>query len=390
MVLLAWHCKDPYRPDVTSADVHYLVVDGTIVGGAGDTTAVMISHTRPLTDSVTGPLIDAGATVTVESKDGAAYPLAFNPADSKYEAMSLPLQAGTEYRLHIRSEQKEYVSDYTAYKITPPIDSVFAANEKDGVQLYVSTHDPTNSSQYYRWRYTETWEYHSPYQSSVKLDTLSPYFDPANPDLVPRDYDEIVALFRCWHTVPSYNILLGTTSQLTSDVVNKGPLLFIPPADERLQVLYSIIVRQTVLTREAYNYWVNVKKITEQIGDIFGPLPSEIHGNVHNVADATEMVVGFVTASSSVSQRIYLKRPDNWQMQATTCVADTVMVCDKMMDPACNIWERKQQIFGSKSYYAITLLDPIAPHNLILASDASCIDCRYRGGSNVKPDFWPY
>ncbi|PUZ23044.1 hypothetical protein DCC81_21815 [Chitinophaga parva] len=389
MMCLTWHCKDPYRPDVTSTDVHYLVVDGAITGGQDDTTAIMISHTRPLTDNnASGPLVDAGARVEVEAKDGPTYPLVFNPASSKYEATGLPLQAGAEYRLHVWSEQKEYLSDYTPYKLTPPIDSVYGVEEKGGMQIYVNTHDATNTSQYYRWRYAETWEYHSNYQSQLKFDTLSPDFDPLHPDLVPRPYPEIQALYRCWHTLPSYNILIGTTSQLSADVLYKGPLVFFSSGDERLQVLYSIMVKQTVLTREAYNYWVNVKKITEQIGDIFGPLPSEIHGNIHNVNDPAETVVGFITAASSMSQRIFIKPPADWIRSHYNCPADTVVICDPM-EPDCDPWQRRKGLFAGGGYFPLNWVDPQLPHNKILAASGSCVDCQYRGGVNVKPDFWP-
>ena len=53
-----------------------------------------------------------------------------------------------------------------------------------------------------------------------------------------------------------------------------------PVNEDRFTVLYSIQVQQRALSKEGYEYYLNVQQQNEEMGGIFTPQPSEIQGNI--------------------------------------------------------------------------------------------------------------
>ena len=63
-------------------------------------------------------------------------------------------RSDTKIPVHIlTSNGKEYLSDLSEVKITPPIDSVTGRAGPDMVTIYVSTHDDQKKSIYYQWTF---------------------------------------------------------------------------------------------------------------------------------------------------------------------------------------------------------------------------------------------
>src|SRR5882762_3337253 len=161
---LAGACKESYIPPVVSSNVSYLVVEGFINNGA-DTTWITLSNTYKLDDTAT-VIPEQHAQVFVEGKNGGMYPLS-EYGKGVYITPALSLNLAQQYRLHIRTAAgKEYASDYLELKTSPPVDSIGWKGASAGaIQIYANTHDPQNTSRYYRYEYNETWEFHSVYYS---------------------------------------------------------------------------------------------------------------------------------------------------------------------------------------------------------------------------------
>ncbi len=62
-------------------------------------------------------------------------------------------------------------------------------------------------------------------------------------------------------------------------------------------------IRQTSLTADAYRYYSLFQQQTQNTGGLADTPPSALAGNVHNVANKREVVVGFFTASVIASSR---------------------------------------------------------------------------------------
>jgi hypothetical protein len=111
-------------------------------------TSIGLSRSSDLNNTALKP--EFGAQLNVQGEDGSNFPL-FDNGNGEYSIAQLTLNNGVKYALHIRTtDGKEYVSDYTAVKYTPPIDSITWQMENDGLRLYVNSYDPQNNSKYYQ------------------------------------------------------------------------------------------------------------------------------------------------------------------------------------------------------------------------------------------------
>jgi hypothetical protein len=366
LVILSAACKEAYEPPVISTDHAYLVVEGFINNGP-DSTLITLSHTYKLNDS-SQETFELGATVTVEGNDQSIYHL--NEAgNGNYAAPGLALNPAAQYQLHIvTTAGNDYRSDFVPLTTSPPIDSVNWIDGSDGLQLFVNTHDPANASHYYRWSYAETWEFHSIYFSTIRYD---------NGTLQVRDPEDI---YYCWLTDYSSNVLLGSSTKLATDEIFEAPLLVVPQDSWHIGVEYSLLVKQYVLTADAYNFWLNMQRNTEQLGSIFSPQPSELKGNVHSTTDPTEEVIGYVSAGTLSQQRIFITpvQIPNWN---TETYPNACTLHNTSLDADSLIFFFQ---FGGNT--PIELAPPGRPPGVEF-SIAPCVDCTTMG-TNVKPVFW--
>lgn len=357
-------CKDRYNPPVVSTNNSYLVVEGYI-NGSGVTT-IRLSRTFKLADTAK-VTVEANAQVRVESNGGASYTLV-NRGAGIYELAQTNFNPAQQYRVRIvTTGNKEYMSDWVAYKATPVIDSVNWRRTGDGVQIYVNAHDDQNKTIYYRWDYDETWEYHSAYRTVLEY---------KNHVIVPRDPN--INVFTCWQSQISSRILLGSSAKLVKDVISLSPVTAIPQGSWMLSVRYSIIVRQYALEEKAYQYWLNLQKNTESLGSIFDPLPSEISGNIHSTNNPTELVLGYISAGTIQNKRIFINNSDvtNWFYRDG---------CELLFTP--NNRDSLEAYFGGGGYGPTEeayLPSGAMGYNY---STLGCLDCRLRG-TNVRPSFW--
>jgi hypothetical protein len=367
LIVLLASCREEYYPKVKSAEQSLLVVEGLLNSGPGATN-IKLTRTFNLNDTASlQPEI--GARVVVESQGGTSFTLDDRFGDGNYYNDYLPLDPAEQYRLHISmATGKEYVSDFISVKKTPVIDSISWERNDEGMQIYVSTHDPANATQYYKWDYDETWEINSAYFSKYKV---------VNGNVIERSPDEYV--FKCWRyaNAPTFNI--GSSAKLQADVIYKNPLLLIPKASEKLSVRYSILVKQFALDKKGYEFYQLMKKNTESLGSIFDAQPSEMHGNIHNLSNPDELVVGYITASTIEEKRIFIDYRDAGQDWGFSLPCQSTNVANNQ---------------DSINLYFPYLLLPYEAVRFCLSithyqsSSPSCIDCTLRRGSTERPYFW--
>jgi hypothetical protein len=315
--------------------------------------------------------------VDIEMQNGGNYVLS-EDYSGHYSIPGLNLDPNQQYRLHIQtSNGKEYVSDYSVVKITPPIDSVnwtATTNSVTGnqVNIFVSTHDDQSQPGYYQWQYEETWKYSSAYSSIIEYQ---------NGELILRPDSDLI--FYCWKTDLSSTISIANTEKLSSNVIYQYPLTQIPyNTSNKLINRYSILVKQYALTREWYEWNQQIKKNTEQLGSIFDAQPSETGGNIHCVSDPGESVIGFVGCTTETDQRIFIDRTEIPRGIISSgydyCLPDTVPPIQAEID----------RDFQGGINIPITLIYKMGRLVGIQSSTAQCVDCRVRGGTNVQPSFW--
>ena len=360
MILLVGGCVDPYQPTEISSSVTYLVVNGYFDSTPGTTTTIQLSRTQSLTDMKT-PTAETGAEVAVESAHNDSYALT-EGSGGVYSLSGVTPISGETYRLHIRTAKgADYYSDYVPVITTPPIDSVSWIVESDGIQINVNTHDPQNNTHYYRWEYDEAWEYTAGYYSQYEYDATTK-----------RIFGRTEDIFHCWGSSTSKNIMLSSTTRLSRDIVSQFPLTAIDGRSVKFESKYSILVRQYALSQAGYEYYDQLAKITQNIGSIFDPQPSQITGNFHATSNPTDLVLGFFRVGTVASKRIFIRKSQLPPWRTTTgnetCEIDTLTPAQIQETPT-----------GIITMYGLTRY---------LTASFACIDCRTRGGTITKPDFW--
>jgi hypothetical protein len=359
-------CIDRFEPEVKGPAQNFLVVDG-FLNSSGVTT---IKLTRALTlQAATAPPVEARAKVFIEEENGQHYALTESPAGT-YTSAALRLNASKRHRLQFTTTTgKEYTSDYTVVKITPPIDAVSWKIDNDEVRIGVSTHDAANTTHYYRWDAEETWEFTAPYRSAIEL---------INGRIQARTNN----IYRCWVTEKLGAIRLGNTTRLSQDIVADAPLISLPNTSVKLGYKYSVLVREYAQTAEEFAYWEALRKNTENIGTLFDALPTQLTGNVHCTTDATELVMGFVGAYSVTEKRIFIRYTD---LPSTWTFASGYDKCPKpdIIEPSM-----AGNVFQSANYLPIeTIYNDNGSVRAYTGLAAECVDCRLKG-SNVQPVFW--
>jgi hypothetical protein len=374
VILVLHFCREPYVPPAIQNPPAYLVVDGYL-NGSQDSTVIRLTRTRNLDSLSTVP--ELGAQVTVTGDDSSVHPL-FEEGNGYYSSPQLGLNTNMNYRLRIMTANGEsFQSDTVSVRVTPAIDSVFWRNDSSGVGIYVNTHDPMNSTWYYRWDYVETWQYHS--------DVMSPALW-VNDQLVIRSPAE--QIYTCYTTIYSSSINVATSARLSQDIISNYQLVQIPMGDEKLNREYSILVKQYAITSDAYSYWENLKQNTEQVGGLFDPQPSQLTGNIHCLSNPKETVLGYIGASTVSAQRIFINYQDVTQPWGY------IPYYVAFADGSCGLLLFSQadmvQNFDvpGPPQYCIYGTPTGAPGFLVVPSQ--CADCRIHGGSNVKPSYWPF
>jgi Domain of unknown function (DUF4249) len=357
-------CLEPYNPPEISETVDLLVVDG-FINITDNSAKVNLSKATPLSNN-DGRVPELNASVRIEDDNGDTYAL-IEEANGAYALENMELSLSKKYRLIVvRGNGKEYSTDYIELNQTPPIDSISWSPtvRRDGINIYANTHDENDDNRYYQWTFVETWEYNSKY---------FPGYETRDGVVIPN----MLNVNQCWITKPSSEIHVASSTQLLENAIRNFPLIFIPKGSQKISRKYSIEVEQRSLTKDAYDFWNELKKTTENLGGLFDPLPSKVIGNLRSKNDSEEPVLGYFSGGSTVKQRIFIKSgdlpEDIWLIPVQGCPVDSIPVA---------------QISNYPNMYLIGTYGMPGVEGYTYASDSNCMDCRDNGGDIIRPDFW--
>lgn len=375
VIIIVWSCKKPYSPPAVSSDNHYLVVEGVINSG-NDSTFITLSRTVKLSDSASTQAV-SNFSVVVEDGQGNSYILK-PEGNGKYDIGPMPIDASKKYRLHLNDPAgKEYTSDYVEVRQNPPIDSIGFFPKDNNLQLYVNTHNSANNTRYYRWDYAETWKFRARYPARFIVDADTKKLRLRHPD---ED------IYVCFTGDNSSNIVLSSTEKLVQDVVSQGIVTTIPGNSEKLGMRYSILLKQYALTKDGYQFWENLRKNTEHLGSIFDAQPTQLQGNIHNINDPAEPVIGFVSITNIQSKRIYINNsqiPQDWVLKYPY---DCVSLDSAYYSAPRTGHNQVQDLINDKNSVAVVAFGKFAIEGYLYTS-RECADCTLRG--RVKqPLFW--
>jgi hypothetical protein len=377
-------CVDAYLPDVISAPSSYLVVDGFINGNGA--TRIKLSRTQNTTATTSAPPPETKATLYIVSAAGARYALREQSAGF-YQSDSLVLSTG-QYQLRISTagaSPATYESALVPLKATPPIDKLGWQRTGNELRVLLNTHDATQQTRYYRWKFLETWEFNSAFNSVLE-------YYPSTQEIGPRT----TPIYTCWRTEQPSDIKQATSIQLSQDALTDYNILNIADRAERIKIRYSVLVMQYAETPEEFAYYEQLRKNTEAIGTVNDPLPIKVIGNVRRTnAFTDESVLGYVGAHTVQQQRLFINRadlslPSNWQFESVypECTLQYEDVTS-YKPPRGPIYIPHTLAFVNPNYYVPTsgYSEPLTGGVGYYGAPTACVDCRTRG-SNKKPSFW--
>ena len=373
LAVLFISCIKHYTPPAFhNANNDYLVVDGFINAGPGQTSTFILSRTRNLDDTNTVDVPELNASMYIISKSsGTAFPLADPTNTGTYNSPPLNLDLTDQYQLKINTANGDrYLSDFVPVKISAPIDSI-TWNQQNNVNIFVNTHDPTNSSIYYKWDYVETWQHDAQITSFY---------------MVVNGYIILCALATpseqidsCWSTAGSNSIITGASTSLSQDVISQQPITAILQNDAMLAIRYSILVRQIPLTLAAFNYWTLIEKNSQQLGTFYDPQPSELPGNIHSTLNPGEPVIGYISAASPQEKRIFINASQLSNWNAPPPLNEMAF---------CPIEYAPDGDFPVYNFYDTSYAPITSGGGELTLTKKQCVDCTYQGGTTTRPPFW--
>jgi hypothetical protein len=206
-----------------------------------------------------------------------------------------------------------------------------------------------------------TWEYEAPYTADYIYtgDTILP---------LPED-----TISTCYRTDPILSIFTGSTKSLSVNGLRRNALNRVTNESPRLLIRYSLLVEQHSLTNAAFGYWDQLKALTGETGGLYETQPPVTQGNMYNVSDPGERVLGTFYATQPQEKRIFVDEALDIWIPRYDCKLDTIQGVEDL---------------GIEFPYYLFSLAPEGPNPPFLTGDKYCWDCRIRGGTNHKPDFW--
>ncbi len=289
------------------------------------------------------------------------------------------LQTGMSYRLHvITPDGKEYESEFDRIRPVPGIDAIYyevesasyktESDSTGGVRFYIDfTYDDADF-ECLRWELTETYEFHNPSMSAFILDVdfkLKPLPDSSN--------------FRvCYITNDLPSIHSMTLKYLDFGIYIKKPFGFVPNdlMAQKLKHKYSLHVKQFSLGEEAFHYWDELKKTSQEQGFLFDRQPALLKSNIHNVNDEQEIVLGFFSMSGVTECRGFAEKPEGLDLSLYKYYCMPV----DMGPPGPITREDLPKYYAGAFWDGETVYAEVNKH---------CIDCReYKKSTHLKPDYW--
>jgi hypothetical protein len=363
-ILLISSCITQFIPDAAE-EKELLVVEGLITDQP-EINTIKLSLSRPLgKKNIPRPL--AGCIVSVVEDQKITYQLTETDAGTYVtDPVSFRGKIGSIYILRINTNGTSpgnftFESVPMELRPVPPVDTLFYETktirrnemgpDDEGVQIYLNTHDPSKSCQFYRWDFTETWEFQLPYYVPNRV---------------------------CWITNRSGGIFIKNTSILAEDRINRFPLNFVSNTTDRLSVKYSLMVNQYSLSEDEFSYWERLQNITDEVGSLYDLTPASIPGNISCVDDPNKHVLGYFSVSARASKRVFIKENlSNIINLYKDCPSDTIQGPDSIVIPGLDqtVWViYRMNMSGMPPYRVIT-------------EKHGCADCSIRGTA-IRPDFW--
>jgi len=365
-------CNETYWPKINASDERLVVVDGHITNSTP--CQIELSYASRIYNVANTPI--TGCEVSLKDNCGNIENLTESVPGTYASSDSFKGIIGRSYKLIINTPSSQtYESTFERLNTPTSIKSVYNEIEtkynpnqlysKIGYQFYVNTKEAIHDTNYFLWRLKATYEYNVDFKVKYIFDKGILKIFP-NPD----------SIYKCWHTYTVNKVFTFSTEKLSTPIVDRFPLHFVSTETRQLSIRYSLLVKQYSLTRNAYIFWNELEKLHTSDGVFNVKQPFQVKGNISNINNPNETVLGYFFAAGIEEKRVFFDKPP-------LSVPFYYSKC-----------ELKHQDFSA--YNDLWMTDPgywpiyitTSPDGARAVPHPACIDCRESAGVIVKPDFW--
>ena len=372
-------CIEPYDFEVTDT-AEVLVIDGLLTNEQKEH-EVKLSLSGSLDNNINTPI--SGAEVWITEDEAIRIDLTELESGIYRTAPTIAGKPGSSYQLGIKlKDGKTYQSSIQKLSEPVEIDSVYGqylelpSQEDDqiieGVQFFVDTHDFTSEASFFRYEYEEDYIIRVRYPSRFEWYSDTQTYGPRKEDIG-----------TCYGHIASQGLIIASTSGLSENRLSEFPILTVKTSDTQLYHRFAIILRQYSISSSAYQYYKKLQENNESAGSFFDKQKGAVVGNMTNIDNQAESVLGYFEVSALSSQTNFFSTND---------FVDEGFKPEGRYSSSCNpevaldtlaISSLSNSTMAGKNIYDF----PFMPPGLVVLAAASCSDCRIYA-SNVKPDYW--
>lgn len=367
-LILLTSCTERFRPELNDFE-NNLVVDGLITNEEGPYT-IRLSLSSDLGLIRYTPL--ENATVKILEKEGASESL-MEVSAGVYEtsATGIKGKVGNSYKLQIENaDGRMYETEYQVLKAPTAIADVYVEIETKffteentditGYQFYVDAEASPNEQDYFLWLSDATFKYKADYPIVALYDGNDVEF--TNED----------SLTFCWRKDTVNYATTYFTGDYADPSVKKIPLHFVKSTDIALSLRYSPKVKQYTISEEAYVFWKALSAQLQTDAALYSTQPYQTRGNIKNINDAEETVLGFFLVAGVSEKRIFVNAPVDLPLFQLKCFYDYEGYSFRWIEP--------------ETSFPIYVTEDADRNRAMMPR--GCLDCRDNGGDIIEPDFW--
>jgi len=375
MILLS-ACIEQYYPHMDELKPGTLVVRAHLTNKPG-MQSIHISRFSTIVYPEYDPLSDC--LVSIENHSGESREFdELGPGQYTCNLDQNFLKTGSSYRLELITPNGTlYESDFEPLLPVSEIESLYYDREdhatidpaymEEGVQFYMDFEIEKDSGRYLRWNLVECYEIHNPEYEAYIYDV----------DRRTRELPDSSSWRTCWITLVLPEIYTLDLGNVDGEVYRRLPLNFVSNETRRLNIRYSLLVEQLAMSQTAFFYWDELRKNIQSQGNLFDTQPALTPGNICNVNNPDEVVIGYFSISGQTETRIFVENVPDLEVR---------------MDP-------NYCAPGAPPKFLYFMPDEYLPVYTVAGFNNGdwtfgevhkyCVDCRaYKGSSHIKPDFW--
>ena len=201
----------------------------------------------------------------------------------------------------------------------------------------------------------------------------------------------------CFGYDESSEIILRNASEYALNSIQPFVIKFNEHDNKKIQNRYSLLVKQYLISREAYTFYETLKDFSESGSVLSETQPGTVIGNLFAVNNPSETVIGFFEVAKTLEKRTFFNYTDYF-FDSQLFLRTYFFPCDSMLpfryanpDVSQDLSLAQMVEAGLVSFYAENYAPPdylgLDPNQPYFVVTPVCGDCSLFADIEV-PDFW--